>query len=114
MMGDRTLLRQIFTNLLDNAIKYHAVGSAPNIDVSWQPEDKSVILAIKDNGIGIPVEYQDKIFNIFQRLHPLEEYPGTGIGLATVRKAVERLGGNVWVESQPEKGSTFFVKLTRE
>ena len=113
LMGDRTLFRQIFSNLLDNAIKYHAVGSAPNIDVSWQVEDKAVILAVKDNGIGIPVEYHEKIFNIFQRLHPLEEFPGTGIGLAAVRKAVERLGGKVWVESQPENGSTFFGKINQ-
>ena len=109
--GDNTLLSQVFTNLLDNAIKYHLPDVTPQVTVDFQVEDHHVVVSVNDNGIGIPLEYQDKIFAIFQRLHAEEEYPGTGIGLATVKKSVELLGGEVWVESQIGKGSTFFVKL---
>ncbi len=77
-------------------------------------EDNHVVFKVSDNGIGIPLEYQEKIFNMFQRLHSEEEYPGTGIGLATVRKSVELLGGSVWVESKVGEGSTFFVRLPKE
>ena len=69
------------------------------------------VLTVRDNGLGIAPEYHEKIFNIFQRLHSQESYPGTGIGLAVVKKSAEMLGGNVWVESTEGEGSTFFVKL---
>ncbi|MEW5720570.1 MAG: ATP-binding protein, partial [Chloroflexota bacterium] len=111
--GDRTLLSQIFSNLLENAITYRKADTPAQINVSWQGEDKSVIIRVSDNGIGIPPEHHEKIFNVFQRLHSEEEYPGTGIGLATVKKSVELLGGRVWVESEIGKGSTFFVKLPK-
>ena len=84
------------------------------INVSWQLEGKAVIIRVSDNGIGIPAEHHQKIFNIFQRLHSEDDYPGTGIGLATVQKSVELLGGDVWVESQVQEGSTFIVKLLKE
>ena len=112
IIGDPTLLRQIFTNLLENAVKYHKPGYPPNVTVACQSEDRYIIVRVSDTGIGIPAEYQEKIFNIFQRLHSEDEYPGTGIGLATVRKSVELLGGRVWAESKPEEGSTFSVELT--
>jgi len=111
--GDRTLLGQIFTNLLENALKYHRPPLPPQVNVDWYEEDIYVVVRVRDNGLGIPLEYQDKIFDIFQRLHSEEEYPGTGIGLATVKKAVTLLGGAVWVESQVGEGSTFFVKLPK-
>jgi signal transduction histidine kinase len=72
------------------------------------------VVKVSDNGIGIPLEYQDKIFNLFQRFPSEKEYPGTGIGLATVRKSVELLGGNVWVESKVGEGSMFDICLPRE
>ena len=112
--GDRTLLLQIFTNLLENALKYHKPGTSPHVVVDWYTQDEHVIVCVRDNGIGIPGAYHDKIFDIFQRLHTEDEYPGTGIGLATVKKAVELLGGAAWVESQVDEGSTFFVRLPRE
>ncbi|NCP86279.1 MAG: hypothetical protein CO094_12135 [Anaerolineae bacterium CG_4_9_14_3_um_filter_57_17] len=111
--GDKILLSQIFGNLLENAVKYHKPDVAPQIIIDWQTDDKDVILRVSDNGIGIPAEYQDKIFNIFQRLHSEEEYPGTGIGLATVKKSVELLGGSVSVESKVGEGSVFSVRLKR-
>jgi len=112
--GDGTLLGQIFTNLLENAMSYTQRGASPQIEVGSQIHDNKVVIRVKDHGIGIPPEYQEKIFNIFQRLHTEEEYPGTGIGLATVRKAVELLGGRVWLESTVGQGSTFFVELRLE
>ncbi len=112
--GDQTLLSQVFTNLLENAYKYHKPETPPQVTLGYFDEDKYVVIKVSDNGIGIPPEYQDKIFNMFQRLHSEEEYPGTGIGLATVRKSVELLGGMVWVESKAGEGSSFFVRLPKE
>jgi len=112
--GDQTLLSQVFTNLLENAFIYHKPDVLPLVTLTFYNEDKYVVIKVSDNGIGIPLEYQEKIFNMFQRLHSEEEYPGTGIGLATVRKSVELLGGSVWVESKVGAGSTFFVRLPKE
>ncbi len=112
--GDQTLLSQVFTNLLENAFKYHKPDLPPHVTLTYDNEDGHVVVKVTDNGIGIPLEYQDKIFNVFQRLHSEEEYPGTGIGLATVRKSVELLGGSVWVESKVGEGSTFFVRLPKD
>jgi len=112
--GDHTLLSQVFTNLLDNAFKYHQPNVPPQVHLTYYNEDHHVVVKVSDNGIGIPKEHLEKIFNIFQRLHSEDEYPGTGIGLSTVRKSVELLGGSVWVESEPGEGSTFFVRLPKE
>ena len=78
-----------------------------------QAEGDQVIVRVRDNGIGIAAEYFEKIFNVFQRLHSNDETPGTGIGLATVKKSVNLLGGNVWVESSVGEGSTFCVQLLK-
>lgn len=112
--SDAILLSQVFINLLENALKYHKPGQPPVISIDWSEENGSVIVRVTDQGIGIAPEYQDKIFNVFQRLHSEDQYPGTGIGLASVRKSVELLGGKVWVESKPGEGSTFFVRLPKD
>ncbi len=112
--GDRTLLSQIFTNLLENAVTYCQANLPPSIEITYKTEKHEVIVQIRDNGIGIPIEHHKKIFNVFQRLHSIEQYPGTGIGLATVKKAVELLGGRVWVESKVGEGSVFFIQLPME
>ncbi len=109
--GDRILLSRIITNLLDNALTYHGEDVSPRIQMSIETDPDFVILSVADNGIGIAPEYQQKIFNIFQRLHSQERYPGTGIGLAVAKRSTEMLGGSVWVESKVGEGSTFFVKL---
>jgi len=120
IMADQTLLGQIFTNLLENAIKYHQPLVPPEIVITLDSTladdlaERFVLLGVTDNGMGISPEYQDKIFNVFQRLHSEDAYPGTGIGLATVKKAVDLLGGQVWVESQVGQGSTFWLKLPKE
>lgn len=113
VIGDETLLRQIFTDLLENATKYHRPTVPPEIIVDFRIEAQFVVISVADNGIGIAPDYHDKIFVIFQRLHSEDEYPGTGVGLASVKKSVELLNGKVWVESQLEQGSTFFVRLPK-
>jgi len=109
--GDPTLLQQIFSNLIGNAVIYHSLDAAPRVEVSCRSDGRYLIVSVADNGIGIAAEYLEKIFNVFQRLHSEEEYPGTGIGLAIVKKSVAMLGGEVWVESKLGVGSTFFVRL---
>ncbi len=109
--GDRVLLEQLFGNLLDNALTYHLPGTPPEVTVSWSREGDDVVVRVRDRGIGIPREHQEKIFDIFQRLHSEDAYPGTGVGLATVRKAADLLGGAVMVESEPGAGATFHVAL---
>lgn len=110
--GDATLLRQLFANLLSNALAYRRPGFAPEIAVRWNAgENGTVTIEVSDNGVGIPAEHQGKIFDLFQRLHSQETHPGTGIGLAIVQKVAELHGGKVAVESEVGKGSKFSVTL---
>jgi PAS domain S-box-containing protein len=108
--ADPLLLTQVFQNLLSNAIKFHC-GERPIVHVSALQQGSEYLFSIQDNGIGIDPEYFEKIFVIFQRLFSTSEYPGTGTGLAIVKKIVEGHGGTVWVESEIGKGSTFFFSL---
>ena len=110
VMADRTQLKQLFQNLIDNAIKYR--GTQPvTVHVRARQHDKEWVFAVQDNGIGIHPDDAQRIFVLFQRLHADEEYPGTGIGLSICQKIVERHGGRIWVESEPYKGSTFYFTL---
>jgi signal transduction histidine kinase len=111
VQGDPTLIKMIFQNLLDNALKYHADDQSPIVTITWQKSGKYIVFSVEDNGIGIAPEYHEKVFNLFQRLHNDEEYPGTGVGLATVKKAAEIMGGMISIKSEPGKGSTFMVHL---
>jgi PAS domain S-box-containing protein len=106
VLADPTQLHQLFQNLIANAIKFRG-GSPPTVHVSARLERDEWIFSVRDNGIGIDAPYLERIFTIFQRLHSRSEYPGTGIGLAVCKKVVERLGGRIWVESQPGQGTTF-------
>ena len=109
--GNHTLVQQILVNLIDNALKYQTIGSLPSITVSARKIAGQVEISVSDNGIGIAPEYHEKIFEVFQRLHTDSEYPGTGIGLASARKAAERMGGTVNVTSELGRGSIFTVVL---
>ncbi len=109
--GDATLLTQIFTNLIDNALTYRRADVPVRIEVAWHKEADNAIICITDNGIGIAAKHYAKIFNIFQRLHSDEDYPGTGIGLAIVKKATELMDGQIWVESVVGERTCFYVKL---
>jgi signal transduction histidine kinase len=112
--ADRTLLTQILTNLLGNAVTYRREGVDLRVRVDWRDEGESAVISVSDNGIGIPADYRDKVFNVFQRFQSDDEYPGTGIGLANVKKCVDLLGGSVWFESAEGEGTTFFVRLAKE
>ena len=111
VMADDRQLEQLFQNLVGNAIKYHA-EEPPRVHISAGFSDGWWRFAVKDNGIGIEPQYQERIFQMFQRLHTRKEYSGTGIGLAVCTRIVERHGGRIWVESEPGKGSTFMFTLT--
>ncbi len=110
--GDVRILGPILTNLITNAIKFVRPGVIPHIHIWAKVAGKTVCLNIQDNGIGIAPEYQERIFKVFERLHESEDiYPGTGIGLAIVKKGMERLHGRVGVESKPDCGSRFWLEL---
>jgi signal transduction histidine kinase len=110
-LGDATLIGQILTNLLDNALTYRRPQVAPRIRVSAAVEGGMVSLRVADNGIGIAPAYHARVFQVFERLHSADEYPGSGIGLAIVAKAARLMGGDVGLESAPGEGSTFSVRL---
>ena len=104
----------ILQNLIDNAIKFSRDVNPPEISIESTRQDAACLLTIKDNGIGFDMNYGEKIFEIFQRLHLPEEYPGTGVGLALVKKAVDRLGGRITVQSRIGEGTTFSVLIPIE
>ncbi|EEF57697.1 PAS domain-containing sensor histidine kinase [Pedosphaera parvula] len=111
--GNEVSLTQCLTNLLDNAVKFVPTGTVPHVRIHSEPNGDGVRLWIEDNGIGINANEKKQLFQMFQRIHS-DTYPGTGIGLAIVRKAVERMGGEAGVESEPGKGSQFWLQLQRD
>jgi len=118
VMGDRTSLVRLFQNLIGNAIKFHAEGEPPRVEIGLKDgneisEPGFWVVSIKDDGIGIPAEHHELLFGIFQRLHTRDEFEGSGIGLASCRKIVERLGGSITFDSEKGKGSTFRVHLRK-
>jgi signal transduction histidine kinase len=112
VMADEAQMEQLFQNLLSNALKFND-DSSPTIRISAVEQSNEWVLAFSDNGIGIDPRSTKRVFQMFQRLHTEEEYPGTGIGLAVCKRIVVRHGGRIWVESQPGQGATFFVALPK-
>jgi PAS domain S-box-containing protein len=109
--ADVVQIGQLLQNLIGNALKFHRPGVPPHVHVGARREGGAWVFRVADNGIGIEPEFRDRIFEIFQRLHSRDEYPGTGIGLAICRKIVERHGGRIWVESEPGGGTAFCFTL---
>ena len=111
VFADREGLLIVLRNLLENAIKFSRDAQSPTIDIGARSEGGKTVLWVRDNGIGFDMKFHDRIFDMFQRLQRAEDYPGTGIGLALVRKAMQRMDGRVWAESSPGAGATFFLEL---
>jgi signal transduction histidine kinase len=113
VFADANGVHQALRNYIDNAIKFTRKVPEPTIEIGSQETSKDVVLWVRDNGVGFDMKYHDRIFNIFQRLNPVEDYPGTGIGLAIVRKSMERMGGRAWAESELGHGATFYLSIPK-
>jgi light-regulated signal transduction histidine kinase (bacteriophytochrome) len=109
--ADETLMRNVMENLLGNAWKYTSKTPAAQISFGVLPQDSKTVYFVRDNGVGFDMKYADKVFGTFQRLHPVEEFEGQGIGLATVKRIIRRHGGEIWFDAAVGKGATFYFTL---
>jgi PAS domain S-box-containing protein len=112
--ADPSLLRQVFVNLLSNALKYSRTREVTRIDIGNQYVEREQVYWVRDNGVGFNMRYAEKLFGVFQRLHRAEDYEGTGVGLALVQRIVQRHGGRIWAESAPDEGATFYFTVERQ
>ena len=112
--GDTALLRQVWINLLSNAFKFSRRSSAPRIEISARADARETIYTVTDNGVGFDMKYAGKLFGVFQRLHSVEDFEGTGVGLAIVQRIIHKHGGRVWAEGIPDQGATFHFALPKE
>jgi light-regulated signal transduction histidine kinase (bacteriophytochrome) len=109
--GDPSLLEQVFTNVLSNAFKFTRGCKGARVEVGGQVRDDGIEYVIRDNGVGFDMKYATKLFGVFQRLHSRSDFEGTGIGLSIAQRIVQRHGGRVWAESQPNAGAAFHIRL---
>jgi hypothetical protein len=110
-IGDPMLLNQVFVNLVSNAFKFTTHTKNPAVEIGSEQRNGENVYFVRDNGIGFEMQYADKLFGVFQRLHSEEEFGGNGVGLSIVKRIIERHGGRIWAEAELEKGATFFFTL---
>jgi light-regulated signal transduction histidine kinase (bacteriophytochrome) len=109
--GDAGLVKQVFTNLISNAVKYSRPRAETKIQICRNHRDGNTVYLVKDNGVVFDMKYASKLFGVFQRLHRAEDFEGTGVGLAIVERIVRRHGGRIWAEAAPDKGASFYFTL---
>jgi light-regulated signal transduction histidine kinase (bacteriophytochrome) len=112
--GDRQLLRQVWANLLSNAVKYSSNTPFPRIEITARSDSGQHVYCVKDNGVGFDMKHYDKLFGVFERLHDAKEFSGTGVGLAIVKRIIERHAGRVWAQAKLDEGAAFYFSLPKE
>jgi light-regulated signal transduction histidine kinase (bacteriophytochrome) len=114
VLADRNLLREVFLNLLDNAVKFTGQCVKPIIEIGCQTQQHPFVWYVRDNGIGFDMNHAGQLFGVFTRLHSAQEFEGTGVGLALVQRIVQRHGGDIWTQAEPNRGATFYFTLGDE
>lgn len=111
--GDQSMIRQVWMNLISNAVKYSSRETSPTIEIGYKDKDNEHVYFVKDNGVGFDMQYAHKLFGVFQRLHSPEVFEGTGVGLALAKRIINKHSGEIWAESAPGKGATFYISLPK-